>query len=50
MKNYNLKYKAKLYLHNIIQRDDSENKVCYYLLDLFYGLKPEDLDNKNENE
>ena len=30
LKNYNLKYKTKLYVHNIIQRDDSENKICYY--------------------
>ena len=54
LNNYNLKYKTKLNVHNIIQGYDSDNeiinKVCYYLLDLFYWLEPEDLDNENESE
>ena len=46
---YNYKYKTNLNIHNIIQGDSEEinniNNVCDYLLNLFYGLEKEELEN-----
>ena len=51
---YNEKYKTTINIHNIIQNeggDESEiiNKVCNYLLTLFYDYEEEDEDLENEN-
>ena len=54
LKCYNLKYKTDLNIHIIIQGDESDNaiitKVCNYILNLFFGIEPEDYDNENSSE
>ena len=54
IKNYNEKYKDKLNIHNIIQGEPEENKiinkVCDYLLNLFYGLESDELISENNSD
>lgn len=54
MSDYNKKYKDKLNFFKIIQSGEEEyriiNKICNYLLNLFYDIEEDELEDVNNEE
>ena len=52
--NYNQIYSDKINMHNIIQGNEEDNeiinRVCNYLLNLFCGIEPDEIDDIPNNE